>query len=163
MNKRSPANFDSFQCQIFWTSCDIKCAVESQLLVVQSKPLCSIIISCAWLSPMHLNSQQKIYREWSMEQEENKHKTSSTGKLKDGRDTNTTINWSIITHIIYVPSIKYLALNLPWKSHDNNKISCLHQSMWSNRTLSFCIIFFYHFSFNSILFSPLLYKAHICL
>ena len=27
------------------------------------------------------------YREWSMEQEENNHKTSSTGKVKDGRET----------------------------------------------------------------------------
>ena len=32
-----------------------------------------------------------------MEQEENKHKKSSTGKVKDGRETNTTINWKIVT------------------------------------------------------------------
>ena len=32
------------------------------------------------------------YRGLSMEQEENKHKTSPTGKVKDGRDTNSTIN-----------------------------------------------------------------------
>ena len=31
-----------------------------------------------------------------MEQEENKHKTSLTGKVKDGRETNTTINWNIL-------------------------------------------------------------------
>ena len=32
-----------------------------------------------------------------MEQEGNKHKTSSTGKVKDGRETNTTINSNVVT------------------------------------------------------------------
>ena len=32
-----------------------------------------------------------------MEQEENKHKTSSTGKVKYGRGTNTTINRNVVT------------------------------------------------------------------
>ena len=41
---------------------------------------------------MHSNRQQKKYRDLSMEQEENKHKTSSTGKVKDGMETNTTID-----------------------------------------------------------------------
>ena len=31
-----------------------------------------------------------------MEQEEDKHKTSSTGKVKDGRETNTTINKNVV-------------------------------------------------------------------
>ena len=35
------------------------------------------------------------YREWSMEQEENKHKINSTGKLKDGEEKNTTITWKL--------------------------------------------------------------------
>ena len=37
------------------------------------------------------------YRERSTEQEENKQKTSSTGKVKNGREVNTTINWKIVT------------------------------------------------------------------
>ena len=32
-----------------------------------------------------------------MGQEGNKHKTSSTGKVKDVRETNTTINYNIVT------------------------------------------------------------------
>ena len=32
-----------------------------------------------------------------MEQEENKHKTSSTSNVKDGRETNTTINRKIVS------------------------------------------------------------------
>ena len=32
-----------------------------------------------------------------MEQEGNKHKTSSTGKVKDGMETNTTINCELVT------------------------------------------------------------------
>ena len=32
-----------------------------------------------------------------MEQEENKHKTSLTGKVKDGSETNTTINQNVLT------------------------------------------------------------------
>ena len=32
-----------------------------------------------------------------MEQELKKHKTSSTGKVTDGRETNTTINRNLVT------------------------------------------------------------------
>ena len=32
-----------------------------------------------------------------MEQKENKHKTSSRGKVKDGREANTTINCNVVT------------------------------------------------------------------
>ena len=35
---------------------------------------------------MHSSSQQKQYMEWSMGQKGYKHKTSSTGKVKDGRE-----------------------------------------------------------------------------
>ena len=38
-----------------------------------------------------------------------------------------------------------------WKTPDSNKISCIHLSMWSNRTLSFCSIEFDHVSYSSIL------------
>ena len=38
-----------------------------------------------------------------MEQEENKHKTSSTGKVKDGRETNTSINRNVVTYNVDVP------------------------------------------------------------
>ena len=34
-----------------------------------------------------------------MEQEENKHTTSSTGKVKYGRETKTIINWKIVKSI----------------------------------------------------------------
>ena len=34
----------------------------------------------------------EYYRGLSIEQEENEHKNSSTGKLKDGRETDTKIN-----------------------------------------------------------------------
>ena len=38
-------------------------------------------------------SRHMVYcKEWSMEQEGNNPKTSSTSKLKYGRETNTTIN-----------------------------------------------------------------------
>ena len=43
------------------------------------------------------------YRELSMEQEENKHKTSSTDKVKDGRETNTTINQIFVLYNFDVP------------------------------------------------------------
>ena len=46
---------------------------------------------------MHSSSQQKQYREWSMGQKGNRNKTSSTGKEKDGRETNTTINRNLVT------------------------------------------------------------------
>ena len=38
-----------------------------------------------------------------MGQEGNKHKTSSTGKVNDGRKTNTTINHSLVTYNVDVP------------------------------------------------------------
>ena len=41
-----------------------------------------------------------------MEKEGNKHKTSSTGKVKDGRETNTTINSNIVTYNVDVPRSK---------------------------------------------------------
>ena len=46
---------------------------------------------------MHSSSPKKQYRELSMGQKVNKHKTSSTGKVKDGRETNTTINRNLVT------------------------------------------------------------------
>ena len=46
-----------------------------------------------------------------MGQEGNKYKTSSTGKVKDVRDTNTTINHNIVTYNVDVPRIKSLSLN----------------------------------------------------
>ena len=45
-----------------------------------------------------------------MEQEENKHKTSSTGQGKNGRETNTTIDRNIVTYNVDVPRSKYLLL-----------------------------------------------------
>ena len=75
-----------------------------------------------------------------MEQEGNKHKTSSTGKIKDGGETNTKINFKMVTYNVDVPRSKSLYLKKSWKNHDNNKISCSYQSMWSNRILSFCSI-----------------------
>ena len=41
-----------------------------------------------------------------MEQEENKHKTISTGKVKYGRATNTTINGNVVTYNVDVPRSK---------------------------------------------------------
>ena len=38
-----------------------------------------------------------------MEHEENKHKTISTGKVKDIRETNTRINCKIVTCNVDVP------------------------------------------------------------
>ena len=46
-----------------------------------------------------------------MEQEGNKHKTSSTGKVKDVRDTITTIKLNLVTYNVDVPRIKSLSLN----------------------------------------------------
>ena len=46
-----------------------------------------------------------------MVQEVNKHKTSSTGKVKDGRETNTTINRNLVTYNVDVPRNKSLPLN----------------------------------------------------
>ena len=46
-----------------------------------------------------------------MKQDENKHKTSSTSKGKDGRDTNTTINQKIVKYNVDVPRSKSLSLN----------------------------------------------------
>ena len=46
-----------------------------------------------------------------MEQEENKQKTTPTGKLKDGRETNTTINRKVMTYNVDVPGRKSLYLN----------------------------------------------------
>ena len=46
-----------------------------------------------------------------MEQEENKHKTSSTGKVKGGKETNTTINQNVVTYNVDVPRINSLLLN----------------------------------------------------
>ena len=38
-----------------------------------------------------------------MGQKGNKHKTSSTGKVKDGRETNTTIKLNLVTMNVDVP------------------------------------------------------------
>ena len=46
-----------------------------------------------------------------MEQEENKHKTSSTGTVKYGRETNTTINQNVVKYNDDVTRIKSLLLN----------------------------------------------------
>ena len=46
-----------------------------------------------------------------MEQEGNKLKTSSTGKVKYGRETNTKINRNLVTQNVDVPRSKYLSLN----------------------------------------------------
>ena len=46
-----------------------------------------------------------------MEQEENKHKTSLEGKVKDGRDTNTTINRKAVTYYVDVPKRNHFFLN----------------------------------------------------
>ena len=40
----------------------------------------------------------------------NKHKTSLTGKVKDGRETNTTINRNLVTYNVDVPISKSLLL-----------------------------------------------------
>ena len=45
-----------------------------------------------------------------MEQEGNKHKTISTGKVKDGREANTTINRNIVTYNVDVTRRKSLSL-----------------------------------------------------
>ena len=46
-----------------------------------------------------------------MGQEGNTHKTSSTSKVKDGRETNTTINRNLVTYNVDVPRRKSLSLN----------------------------------------------------
>ena len=46
-----------------------------------------------------------------MGQEGNKHKTSSTVKVKDGRETNTTINRNIVTYTVDVSRSNSLLLN----------------------------------------------------
>ena len=46
-----------------------------------------------------------------MEQEENKHKTSSTGKAKDGREKNTTTDQKCVTYNVDVPRSKSFYLN----------------------------------------------------
>ena len=51
------------------------------------------------------------YRDWSMEQKEKKQKTSSTGKVKVVRETNTSINRKIVTYNVDVPISKSLSLN----------------------------------------------------
>ena len=60
-----------------------------------------------------------------MGQEGNNQKTSSTGKVKYGGETNTTINRNLVTYNVDVPRSKPLLLNESWKTPDNNKISCL--------------------------------------
>ena len=87
-----------------------------------------------------------------MEQEENKHKTSSTGKLKDLIETNKTINWKIMTDNVDVQRGKYLSIKQPWKIYVNNKNYCSYQIFWSNKISPFCSICFYHVSYISILF-----------
>ena len=42
-------------------------------------------------------------------------KTSSTGKVKYGKDTNTTINKNVVTYNIDVPRGKSLSLKNPGK------------------------------------------------
>ena len=123
---------------------------------------------------MHSNRQQKIqyqiinqrrnviyYRDWSMEQEENTHKKNSTGKVKYGRDANTTITWKLWQNDD-VPIIKYLSLKESWKTHDNNKISCSYHGIWSNRTLYFCSIFLTMFTTKVSSLHPTL-ERHIFL
>ena len=56
------------------------------------------------------SSQQKQYRELSMGQTGNKHKTSLTGKVTDGRGTNTTIYRNLVTWYVDVPRSKSLSL-----------------------------------------------------
>ena len=46
-----------------------------------------------------------------MGQEENNYKTSSTGKAKDGRDINKTINQNFVTYNVDVPISKSSLLN----------------------------------------------------
>ena len=46
-----------------------------------------------------------------MGQEGNNPKTSSTGKVKDGRMTNTTINRNLVPYNFDVPRRKSLSLN----------------------------------------------------
>ena len=46
-----------------------------------------------------------------MGQKGNKHKTSSTGKVKNVRDTNTTINRNLVTYNVDVPRSKSLPVN----------------------------------------------------
>ena len=41
----------------------------------------------------------------------NKHKTSSIGKVKDRRETNTTINHNLVTYNVDVPRSKSFSLN----------------------------------------------------
>ena len=80
-------------------------------------------------------------REWSMEQEENNDTKSSTGKVKDGRERNTTINWIFVSYNVDVLWVNYSPLRQSWKTHGSKKVSCLYQSTWSNRTLYFNIFF----------------------
>ena len=46
-----------------------------------------------------------------MEQEENNHKKSSTGKVKYWMDTNTTTDLIFLPYNVNVPGIKSLCLN----------------------------------------------------
>ena len=46
-----------------------------------------------------------------MEQEENKHKKSSTDRVKYGKETNTTINRNLVKYNVDVPRRKSLLLN----------------------------------------------------
>ena len=46
-----------------------------------------------------------------MEQEENKYKISSTGKVKYGMETNTTINQNVATYYVDIPRSKSFYLN----------------------------------------------------
>ena len=46
-----------------------------------------------------------------MEHEGNKHKTSSTGKVKYVKETITTINRNLVTYNVDVPRSKSLSLN----------------------------------------------------
>ena len=45
-----------------------------------------------------------------MEQKEKKHKTSSTGKVKDKRDTHTTMNQNVVTKNVDVTISKSLLI-----------------------------------------------------
>ena len=46
-----------------------------------------------------------------MRQEGNKHKTSSIGKVKDRRETNTTINHNLVTYNVDVSKSKSFSIN----------------------------------------------------
>ena len=46
-----------------------------------------------------------------MEQEEKNHKSMSTGKVKNGTDTNTTINRNVVTYNVDITRGKSLSLN----------------------------------------------------